>query len=62
MAQSVTRIWTLLAISFLAPLEIAAASTNPVAGAPATEPLERGQQIARAVATTSPVLRFPPFR
>ncbi len=61
MAHRVTRIWTLLAISFLAPLEIAAASTNPAAGAPATEPLERGQQIARAVATVTGTAISPLF-
>src|SRR5271169_2959587 len=64
MADRVTgriRICTLLAISLLAPLQIAAASTDPAAGAPTAEPLERGQQIARAVATVTGTAISPLF-
>ena len=55
------RIWTLVAISCIAPLEIAAASTDPAAGRLDTEPLERGQQIARAVATVTGTAISPLF-
>lgn len=64
MAHRVTgriRIWTLLAISFLAPLQLAAASAEPAAGGPAIEPLERGQHIARAVATVTGTAISPLF-
>lgn len=64
MAHRVTgrlRICTLLAISFLAPLQLGAASTDPAAGVPAIGPLERGQQIARAVATVTGTAISPLF-
>src|SRR5260370_9772177 len=55
------RIWSLVAISCIAPLEIAAASTDPAGGRLDTEPLERGQQIARAVATVTGTAISPLF-
>ena len=55
------RIPTLLAISFLAPLQIAAAPADPAAAAQNPEPLERGQQIARAVATVTGTAISPLF-
>jgi hypothetical protein len=64
MAHRVTarfRTWTLLAIPFLLPLQIAAASTDPAAGSSHVEPLERGQQIARAVATVTGTAISPLF-
>jgi hypothetical protein len=61
MADRVIRISTLLAISFLAPLQIAAAPADPSAAVQNSEPLERGQQIARAVATVTGTAISPLF-
>lgn len=55
------RISTLLAISLLAPLQIAAAPAGPAATAQNPAPLERGQQIARAVATVTGTAISPLF-
>src|SRR5258708_11004673 len=55
------RIWTLVAVSFLAPLQIAGATIDPAADRLDSEPLERGQQIARAVATVTGTAISPLF-
>ncbi len=53
------RIWTLLAVSCVA-MPCMAAATEPVAGAP-DSPLERGQRVARAVATVTGTAISPLF-
>ncbi len=64
MADRVTwriRVWIALAVLCVALPNIAAASTNPLAGGPDNTPLERGQRVARAVATVTGTAISPLF-
>jgi hypothetical protein len=54
-------IWTLAMVSCVAPSSMAAAATDSLAGKLDTAPLERGQQIARAVATVTGTAISPLF-
>lgn len=55
------RIWTLLAMSCIALPDMAAASANLPAGSPDNTALERGQRVARAVATVTGTAISPLF-
>ena len=54
-------IWTLLAVSCVVLPDMAAASTDSLAGASGDTPLERGQRVARAVATVTGTAISPLF-
>ena len=58
---SLIRIWTLLAMSFAASPSLSAAPVASPAGGPDNTPLERGQQIERAIATVTGTAISPLF-